>query len=95
MNKNQLKYPIKFIPILKEKIWGGNKLTALLNKANLNNNGKLFPKDLKTLWPKIAPSKVVINSFRDFPFSNPLLTMETFRSWKIKLIYFFLFFLMA
>ena len=40
MNKNQLKYPIKFIPILKEKIWGGNKLTALLNKANKNNIGE-------------------------------------------------------
>ncbi|MEZ7993438.1 MAG: mannose-6-phosphate isomerase [Flavobacteriaceae bacterium] len=40
MNKNQLKYPIKFIPILKEKIWGGNKLTALLNKASKNNIGE-------------------------------------------------------
>lgn len=40
MNKNQLKYPIKFIPILKEKIWGGNKLTSLLNKANKNNIGE-------------------------------------------------------
>ena len=40
LNKNQLKYPIKFIPILKEKIWGGNKLTALLNKASKNNIGE-------------------------------------------------------
>lgn len=40
MEKNQLKYPIKFIPILKEKIWGGNKLTALLNKASKNNIGE-------------------------------------------------------
>ena len=40
MNKNQLKYPIKFIPILKEKIWGGNKLATLLNKANKNNIGE-------------------------------------------------------
>ena len=40
MNKNQLKYPIKFIPILKEKIWGGNKLASLLNKASKNNIGE-------------------------------------------------------
>ena len=40
MEKNQLKYPIKFIPILKEKIWGGNKLTALLNKASKNKIGE-------------------------------------------------------
>ena len=30
MNKNL--YPLKFEPILKEKIWGGNKLQTLLNK---------------------------------------------------------------
>jgi len=29
-----LKYPIKFRPILKEKIWGGQKLKNLLNKEN-------------------------------------------------------------
>jgi len=40
LNKNQLKYPIKFIPILKEKIWGGNKLASLLNKASKNNIGE-------------------------------------------------------
>ena len=27
-------YPLKFHPILKEKIWGGNKLKKLLNKAS-------------------------------------------------------------
>jgi len=27
-------YPIKFNPILKEKIWGGNKLVSLLNKQS-------------------------------------------------------------
>ncbi|MEH6538180.1 MAG: type I phosphomannose isomerase catalytic subunit [Psychroserpens sp.] len=38
--KNDL-YPIKFQPILKEKIWGGQKLKALLNKAsNLPNIGE-------------------------------------------------------
>lgn len=30
-NKNEL-YPIKFQPIIKEVLWGGNKLGALLNK---------------------------------------------------------------
>ena len=25
-------YPIKFTPILKNKIWGGNKLRTLFNK---------------------------------------------------------------
>ena len=33
MNKNQLQYPIKFSPILKEKIWGGNKLKQLFKKS--------------------------------------------------------------
>jgi len=30
-------YPIKFNPIFKEKIWGGNKLQTILNK-NINSN---------------------------------------------------------
>ena len=34
-------YPIKFQPILKDKIWGGKKLKALLNKdSNLPNVGE-------------------------------------------------------
>ncbi|MFT4801047.1 MAG: mannose-6-phosphate isomerase [Flavobacteriaceae bacterium] len=40
MNKDQLKYPIKFTPILKEKIWGGNKLNLLFNKSAKNNIGE-------------------------------------------------------
>ena len=31
-------YPIKFNPILKEKIWGGNKLKSVLGKETLNDN---------------------------------------------------------
>lgn len=31
-------YPIKFIPILKEKVWGGSKLSQLFNK---NGEGKI------------------------------------------------------
>jgi mannose-6-phosphate isomerase len=39
MNKNL--YPLKFTPILKDKIWGGQKLKTLLNKAsNLPNIGE-------------------------------------------------------
>lgn len=34
-------YPLKFQPILKEKIWGGQKLKSLLNKeSNLTNVGE-------------------------------------------------------
>lgn len=34
-------YPLKFQPILKEKVWGGNKLNALLNKTtNAQNIGE-------------------------------------------------------
>ncbi|WP_138432912.1 type I phosphomannose isomerase catalytic subunit [Winogradskyella algicola] len=34
-------YPIKFKPILKEKIWGGNKLSKILNKkTDLENVGE-------------------------------------------------------
>ncbi len=32
-----LNYPIRFEPILKEKIWGGNKLTDLLHKSSTSN----------------------------------------------------------
>jgi mannose-6-phosphate isomerase len=31
-------YPIKFIPILKETIWGGEKLHTVLHKENLSNH---------------------------------------------------------
>lgn len=31
-------YPLKFHPILKEKIWGGNKLKTILNKPAVNEN---------------------------------------------------------
>lgn len=31
-------YPLKFNPILKEKIWGGNKLKTILNKSTSNTN---------------------------------------------------------
>lgn len=33
-----LNYPIKFEPILKEKIWGGNKLKTLFNKKTDKQN---------------------------------------------------------
>ncbi len=31
-------YPLKFHPILKEKLWGGNKLKTILNKPTANKN---------------------------------------------------------
>ena len=38
---NMKAYPIKFKPILKEKIWGGNKLSKILNKkTDLENVGE-------------------------------------------------------
>lgn len=33
-------YPLKFKPILKEKVWGGNKLHSQLNKEKLENTGE-------------------------------------------------------
>ena len=33
-----LNYPLKFKPILKEKIWGGTKLIDLLGKESHSNN---------------------------------------------------------
>ncbi|MFT4781908.1 MAG: mannose-6-phosphate isomerase [Psychroserpens sp.] len=37
----EMLYPLKFEPILKDKIWGGQKLKALLNKrSNLSNIGE-------------------------------------------------------
>jgi len=36
-----LNYPVKFYPILKEKIWGGTKLVTKLNKkSTLKNIGE-------------------------------------------------------
>ena len=32
------RYPIKFTPILKEKIWGGEKLKKVLKKNSISNN---------------------------------------------------------
>jgi len=40
LKENQLLYPIKFIPILKEKIWGGNKLNSLFNKKGSDKTGE-------------------------------------------------------
>lgn len=34
----KINYPIKFEPILKEKIWGGEKLAKLLNKKSDKTN---------------------------------------------------------
>ena len=31
-------YPLKFYPILKDKIWGGDKLKTILNKSDTNGN---------------------------------------------------------
>ncbi|WP_235835831.1 type I phosphomannose isomerase catalytic subunit [Cognatitamlana onchidii] len=36
-NKKSSFYPLKFKPILKEKIWGGQKLKTILNKASESN----------------------------------------------------------
>ena len=33
----KIAYPIKFVPILKEKVWGGNKLNRLFKKTSLSN----------------------------------------------------------
>lgn len=41
MEVNSELYPLKFYPILKEKIWGGQKLKSLLNKdSRLSNIGE-------------------------------------------------------
>jgi mannose-6-phosphate isomerase len=38
---NSLLYPLKFTPILKDKIWGGNRLKSVLNKqSTLENIGE-------------------------------------------------------
>ena len=31
-------YPLKFAPILKDKIWGGKKINTLLNKKNASDH---------------------------------------------------------
>ncbi|MDO6597585.1 mannose-6-phosphate isomerase [Oceanihabitans sp. 2_MG-2023] len=51
-----LTYPIKFKPILKEKIWGGQKLKNLLNKVtNLSNIGESWEiSDLEEVTSVVA-----------------------------------------
>ncbi|MFT4849261.1 MAG: mannose-6-phosphate isomerase [Sediminicola sp.] len=39
LNKRTL-YPLKFQPILKEKVWGGNKLAHFFGKEELNKTGE-------------------------------------------------------
>lgn len=34
---NELLYPLKFSPILKDKIWGGTKLKSLFDKNTLTD----------------------------------------------------------
>ena len=38
MLESEIGYPIKFTPILKEKIWGGTKLKNVLNKKSLTDS---------------------------------------------------------
>ena len=35
---DKILYPLKFYPILKEKVWGGNKLSARFNKKSIKDN---------------------------------------------------------
>ncbi|RKN03726.1 mannose-6-phosphate isomerase, partial [Aquimarina sp. AD1] len=50
-------YPLKFRPILKEKMWGGNKLKTILNKeTHLNNIGESW--EISTVGKDIS---VVVN----------------------------------
>lgn len=57
---NDKLYPLKFKPILKEKIWGGNKLATVLNKpqGNLQNIGESW--ELSGLGEDVS---VVSNGF--------------------------------
>ncbi len=38
MSTHKISYPIKFEPILKEKVWGGNKLITRFNKKSSKDN---------------------------------------------------------
>ena len=40
MTKNIALYPLKFYPILKEKVWGGEKLSTLYDKSAGKNTGE-------------------------------------------------------
>lgn len=40
MTSDIILYPLKFQPIFKEKVWGGNKLNQLLNKETVENTGE-------------------------------------------------------
>ncbi len=46
-------YPLKFYPILKEKIWGGNKLKTILNKpATVDNIGESW--EISTVGKEVS-----------------------------------------
>lgn len=38
--KQSILYPLKFVPVLKEKVWGGNKLSELFGKEAQRNTGE-------------------------------------------------------
>lgn len=62
-----LNYPLKFIPILKQKIWGGNKLVNILHKkSNDKNIGESWEiSDVDDNISIVANGKLKGNSLKD------------------------------
>ncbi|WP_282121783.1 type I phosphomannose isomerase catalytic subunit [Algibacter mikhailovii] len=87
-NKNPQWYPLKFYPILKDKIWGGQKLNEKLNKvSNLPNIGESWEiSDVEGDTSIVANGVFKDRSLKDLleAFGKDLLGLQNYRIFKNK-----------
>ena len=81
-------YPIKFTPILKDKIWGGNKLKTLLNKnSDLPNVGESWEiSDVKGDTSIVANGSLKGQSLKQLlrTYKSDLIGLQNYRIFKDK-----------
>ena len=81
-------YPIKFTPILKDKIWGGNKLKTLLNKnSDLPNFGESWEiSDVKGDTSIVANGSLKGQSLKQLlrTYKSDLIGLQNYRIFKDK-----------
>lgn len=81
-------YPLKFTPILKERIWGGNKLKTFLNKeTNLHNVGESWEiSDVEGDTSIVANGKLKGQSLKQLinTYKEDLLGLQNHRIFKDK-----------
>ena len=85
---NKTLYPLKFTPILKEKIWGGQKLRTLLNKeSDLPNSGESWEiTDVDDNTSIVSNGALKGKSLKDLleSFGSELIGIHNYRIFKNK-----------